>query len=416
MFTHRYIANYDALGIPEDITQTITRSFQNNQQKDNIPSGNNINQLNSYKIIGNSTSIRTVNESISKLAKMDRVSVLITGEPGTGKELIARGIHNGSKRKNKPFVPINCAEINPDLIRGELFGYVKGIFTGAGEDTDGCFLKAGEGTLVLDEIGDLPLEAQGILLRVLQERQIRRIGDAKETPVKCRFIFITNKNLRELVNSGHFKEDLYYRITQGEILFSPPLRERQEDKLYIAVYLLIKISVELGFTNESSVYISNSFIRVINKYEFPGNIRELEGIITRILIRNQTGPVTDTDFYGSLNLERTDHSPPSKLSKDDPAIKIWQKKLRDISGILSKNKIFIAESLACLTKKEFSQNEFISQMKRRTRLHDNTLRRYLSILKKHKFLTHNNEKTNKVRYRIADQEVPGLMKNGGHLL
>ncbi len=406
MFTHHYIANYDTLDIPEDITQTITCCLQSNKQRDKIPSEKNANRLNSYNIIGNSTPILTVTESISKLAKMDRVSVLITGESGTGKELIARGIHNGSKRKNKPFVSINCAEMKPDLIRGEMFGYVKGIFTGAVKDTDGCFLKAEKGTLVLDEIGDLPLEAQGTLLRVLQERKIRRIGDSKETPVKCRFIFITNKNLRNLVNSGHFKEDLYYRITQGEVIISPPLRERQEDKLYIVVYLLMKRSEELQFANGSSVNISDSFIRAINEYEFPGNIRELEGIITRILIRNQTGQLTDTDFYKSLNPERIDHSPPSKLSKKEPAIGFLQKKLQGISGILPKNKIIIAESLACLTKKDFSQKEFISQMKRRTRLHDNTLRRYLSILTRHGFLIHNNEKTNKVRYRIAEQEVP----------
>ncbi len=388
MFTN-YISNYDALRIPEDITQSIEFSLKDDNK-----------QVNSYNIIGNSTLVRKVNKSISKLAELDRVSVLITGESGTGKELIARGIHKSSKRKEAPFVSINCADITHDLVRGELFGYVKGIYTGADKDTDGCFQKAGKGMFVLDEIGDLPLQSQGTLLRVLQGKAVRKIGDSEETSVECRFIFITNKNLIKLVQSGAFKEDLYYRITQGEIISSPPLRDRENDILYLAVYLIPKLSAKLQLKNALPVEISGSFIRAICDYEFPGNIRELEGIITRVLIRNQTGNLTDNDFYESLNPEKTDPKPLFKTREKNTIEDYYEKKLQNIGGILPSNKIFIAKILASLTN-SFKQKDFIFQMARYIRLHDNTVRRYLSILVKHGILIHNNGKSNRVRYTIA---------------
>lgn len=203
-------------------------------------------------------------------------TVLITGESGTGKELIARAVHYNSSRKNKPLVVVNCPSIPDNLIESELFGHVKGAFTGAIKDHKGQFEQADEGSIFLDEIGDLRAEMQARLLRVLQEQEIKRIGDTKTLKVNVRIIAATNRDLEQLVEEKQFREDLYYRLSVVPIKIAP-LRERKEDIPYLIDYFIRK------YGEGQNYKISGEAINILQKYEWPGNVRELENIIERII-------------------------------------------------------------------------------------------------------------------------------------
>ncbi|MAR90234.1 MAG: PEP-CTERM-box response regulator transcription factor [Pseudomonadales bacterium] len=216
---------------------------------------------------------------VQKIAPTD-VTCLILGESGTGKEVVARAVHNLSKRIERRFVAINCAAVPENLMESELFGYEKGAFTGASKRTLGKVEVASGGTLFLDEIGDMPLALQAKLLRFLQERVVERLGGREEIPVDVRVICATNKNLVEMVSEGTFREDLYYRISEMAVDL-PPLRERGGDKALLARHLLQKFCEQLdknikGFTPES--------INAIESYEWPGNIREMENKLKRAVI------------------------------------------------------------------------------------------------------------------------------------
>jgi two-component system response regulator HydG len=200
-----------------------------------------------------------------------RSTVLIQGESGTGKELLSRFMHRCSGGAHKPFLAVNCAALPPNLLESELFGHVKGAFTGANTDKRGLFVEAGEGTLFLDEIGEIPLEMQAKILRALQEKQVRQVGGLKEIPVQARIIAATNRDLREMVAEGRFREDLYYRLAVFP-LFLPPLRERREDILLLARNFLARIQPDHpGFAPKA--------IRQMETYPWPGNVRELENWI-----------------------------------------------------------------------------------------------------------------------------------------
>src|SRR5262249_46390953 len=231
------------------------------------------------EIIGACPSMMEVFRKLQKVAATD-ISVLITGETGTGKELIAREIHRRSNRVDGPFVVINCGAIPENLIESELFGHVKGAFTGAVASRPGKFQTADKGTLFLDEIGELPLKLQVKLLRALQERVVFRVGDSKPEKVDIRVVAATNRILEEEIKAGRFREDLYYRLNVVNI-FLPPLRERGDDVIIIAKALLTKYADELhsavqGFTPQA--------LAAIRKSNWPGNIRQLENRIKKALV------------------------------------------------------------------------------------------------------------------------------------
>jgi DNA-binding NtrC family response regulator len=205
-----------------------------------------------------------------------RSTVLIQGESGTGKEVLARFIHRRSETRAKPFLAVNCAALPPALLESELFGHVKGAFTGADHDKRGLFVEAGEGTLFLDEIGELPLDMQAKILRALQEREVRPVGGLKDVPVKARIVAATNRDLREMIAAGRFREDLYYRLSVFP-LHIPPLRERKSDILILARHFLARINPRHpGFSPQA--------MRLLEAYAWPGNVRELENWIEHALI------------------------------------------------------------------------------------------------------------------------------------
>jgi Nif-specific regulatory protein len=230
-------------------------------------------------IIGNSNPMKHVYDQVTQVAKSN-ATVLLRGESGTGKEMIANAIHYNSLRAKKPLIKINCAALPDTLIESELFGHEKGAFTGADRFKKGRFEMADGGTLFLDEIGDLPLQTQIKLLRVLQEREFERLGGGQTIKTNIRLITATNKNLEEAIARGEFREDLYYRLNVFTI-YLPPLRERKSDILLLAEHFLEKFELEHG---KRIRRISTPAIDMLMSYHFPGNVRELENAIERAVV------------------------------------------------------------------------------------------------------------------------------------
>ncbi len=228
------------------------------------------------RLIGKSREMLKVHSTIRKVADTT-ANVMILGESGTGKELVARAVHENSARRDRPFIAINCGGIPENLLESELFGYMKGSFTGAYADKPGLFEIANKGTVFLDEITDLPQLLQVKLLRAVQEKTFRRIGGAEDITVDVRIISATNRDLEESVRKGAFREDLYYRLNVIPIRI-PPLRSRKEDIPILAQYFLEKYSCQFG---KEIKKISAYAMELLIEYEFPGNIRELENIIER---------------------------------------------------------------------------------------------------------------------------------------
>ncbi len=248
---------------------------------------------NNYKIknvVAVNKQMKKILKDVKKLADTD-VTVLLRGESGTGKEVLARAIHFNSKRKNKPFIAINCAALPESLIESELFGYEKGAFTGASSLKKGKFELADGGTIFLDEIGDMPLELQAKLLRVLQEREITRLGGAKPVKVDVRIIAATNRNLEQMVAEGKFREDLYYRLSVVTI-YIPPLRDRKEDIPLLAEHILNKLSERHG----RKISISSEAISVLMQCDWPGNVRQLENCLERAVIFSEDNVLRPEDF------------------------------------------------------------------------------------------------------------------------
>jgi DNA-binding NtrC family response regulator len=243
-------------------------------------------------LIGGSQAVRGVREMIARAARVP-TSILLTGQSGTGKEVAARSIHSLSDRADKPFVPVNCAAIPPDMIEAELFGHIKGAFTGAEGSREGLFLYAHGGTLFLDEIGELPLPMQSKLLRVLEDRRVRPVGAEREVPVDLRLMFATNADLHKQVEKGQFRADLFYRLNVMQIHL-PPLKDRGDDVQELATIFMEKLSLQLGMP---PVPIDGSVRAALASYDWPGNVRELRNLIERTLI---LGAFPD-DFAGSHN-------------------------------------------------------------------------------------------------------------------
>lgn len=255
-------------------------------------------------IVSSSAAMDTVLNTAGRIAP-SRATVLIRGESGTGKELIARAVHVHSTRSERPFIPVNCAALNENLLESELFGHEKGAFTGAERQRRGRFEAADGGTLFLDEIGDIPLSTQVKLLRVLQEQQFERVGGTEPLQVDVRVIAATNRNLEALIREGSFREDLYYRLNVVTIEI-PPLRERREDVSPLLQHFARRWSEQ----NDRKVpEFSREAWDLLLKYSYPGNVRELENIVQRAVLLSRGNVIT------------TDDLPPSvrTLPHEDPA-------------------------------------------------------------------------------------------------
>jgi len=246
-------------------------------------------------IIGHSKSLLSVLEMAARVAQHDS-TVLISGETGTGKELLARAIHSNSRRRSQPFVTINCGAIPKDLIEAELFGFSKGAFTGAHAGKPGKIEMADGGTLFLDEIGELPLESQVKLLRLLQQGEIERVGTTSPKVINVRTIAATNRNLSAMVEDGAFREDLFYRLAVVP-LHLPPLRERKADIPELAEHLFHKAKERHGMLG---LRVKPSIISRFSAHRWPGNIREMENVIERMLVLSNGEEVVDSDLPDEL--------------------------------------------------------------------------------------------------------------------
>ena len=257
-------------------------------------------------MIGTSIVMQQVYKNIAKITKTNH-TVLITGESGTGKELVARAIHNFSPRSDYPFVVINMASLPENLIESELFGYEKGAFTGAEKKTIGYFEKANGGTLFLDEIGDMPIDIQARLLRVLQFGELSRVGGRNIIKTDVRIISATNKNLLTCVENQLFREDLFYRINVINIEL-PPLRKRENDIIYLSNHFLSKFS-------DKSKQLDDAALSYIKQYDWPGNVRELENLFKRVSVLS-TERVVSLDTIENL----IDNQPKTNTFKDEENI------------------------------------------------------------------------------------------------
>ncbi len=258
-------------------------------------------------LIGSGPAMQKVYDLMARVAGT-KTNVLIGGESGTGKELVARGIHELSERKGKPFIAVNCAAIPENLLESELFGHVRGAFTGAVQNKPGLFEAADGGTLFLDEIGELPSSLQAKLLRVIQDRTVRRVGGNADTVVDVRLVAATNRDLHAEATAGRFREDLYYRLNVIQIVL-PPLRERMEDVPLLVQHFVGKYAREIGREN---LVVSEAALARLLAHDFPGNVRELENSIERAVALTR-GDRIEADVLPAAVLAQRERAQPSAL-------------------------------------------------------------------------------------------------------
>lgn len=254
-----------------------------------------INESNN-SLLGKSTAIQNTRKTILKLAR-SQAPVFIQGESGSGKELVARMIHEQGSRSDKPFIPVNCGAIPTELMESEFFGHIKGSFTGAANDKPGLFQAAHEGTLFLDEVADLPLSMQVKLLRAIQEKAVKSVGAENEINIDVRILSATHKDLLKMVDTGLFRQDLFYRINVIEIDV-PSLRQHIEDIPLLVEHFLKKIA--LNWSTEAPA-ISHEAIKILQEYNFPGNVRELENILERAMTMCEDNQIIESDLRLSTN-------------------------------------------------------------------------------------------------------------------
>ncbi|MGA1845670.1 sigma-54-dependent transcriptional regulator [Deferribacter abyssi] len=312
----------------EEVTVRIKKALENSQLKTELKNlQENIKEVYGIEnIIAKSKQMLDILSLIKKIASINS-NVLITGESGTGKELIARAIHSLSDRRNNRFLPVNCAAIPENLYESLFFGYEKGAFTGAYTNKKGYFEEANGGTIFLDEIAETTLNFQAKLLRVIQERTIKRLGSSNIVNVNVRIIAATNKNLKEEVAKGSFREDLYYRLNVIKIEV-PPLRERKEDIPYLVEYFVKKYSKEFC---KNIKKISSEFYKFCYEYEWPGNVRELENVIERCVALEDGEVLTDKYLPNELSQVDIKRIKPYKIAKEEFE-KDYIRKLLMISG------------------------------------------------------------------------------------
>ncbi len=261
----------------EELKQGVLKSLSTKTKKKTVTESSETKKYN--EIIGESEAIKNVTQIIERV-KDNKATIFISGESGTGKELVARSIHYNGKFSRAPFIAVNCGGIPENLLESELFGYVKGAFTGANDNREGFFQAADGGTVFLDEIGNASLAVQSRLLRVLQEKEVMKVGDRKTEKIDVRVIAATNSNLKEMIAKETFREDLFYRLTVVEINV-PPLRERKEDIPLLADKFLFKYGNEY---KDRYITIDPEAQELLQRYDWPGNIRELENVIQRAVI------------------------------------------------------------------------------------------------------------------------------------
>jgi len=250
-----------------------------------------------YRLIGRSTALNEVQEAVARIAPA-KASVLITGESGTGKELLARAIHRNSPRSEKPFVKVNCAAIPEELIESELFGHVKGSFTGATRDQVGKFVRADGGTIFLDEVGDMSLKTQAKVLRVLQDGDVEPVGAARTLTVDVRVVAATNKDLPEEIERGTFREDLYFRLNVVP-LHLPPLRDRRDDIEPLVLYFTEAYCRENNYRKKS---FGNAALEAVKRLPWRGNVRELQNAVERLIIMTRGDTIEAEDLPAGLGM------------------------------------------------------------------------------------------------------------------
>jgi two-component system nitrogen regulation response regulator NtrX len=306
-----------------------------------------------YELTGNSPPILELKEMINLIAPTN-AWILIMGENGTGKELVARAIHRQSKRAQKPFVEVNCAAIPEELIESELFGHEKGAFTGATEKRRGKFDLAHEGTIFLDEVADMSLKAQAKVLRILQEKKFERVGGAKVIATDVRVIAATNKNLEKEMEEGRFRQDLYYRLNVIPLQI-PPLRERNEDIPLLVDRFLTEFATKEGDVKKT---IADGALAILRDHNWPGNVRELKNIVERLVIMASSNVISTSDIP-PLSRENHDiHQQGSwyvldsfKAAKMDFEKRYIAKKLQENEGNISKTAESIGLERSNLHKK-----------------------------------------------------------------
>jgi formate hydrogenlyase transcriptional activator len=284
-----------AVAVANALANEEIERLRDHLQEENIALRTQLGQRPWYEeIAGDSQVLRRVLDSVEQVATTDS-TVLITGETGTGKELLARALHRRSARANGPLVKVNCAAIPPSLLASELFGHERGAFTGAVERRKGRFEQANGGTLFLDEIGELPQDMQVLLLRVLQERQLERLGGSHTVDVDVRMVTATNRDLAEEVRAGRFRSDLFYRLNVFPV-HMPALRDRREDIPHLVAHFAAKHSEKLGRT---ITRIDRRTMHLLESYDWPGNVRELENVVERAVIVSRNGTLfVDKDAIG----------------------------------------------------------------------------------------------------------------------
>jgi hydrogenase-4 transcriptional activator len=324
------IAATSAVALANAIAHEKLLRFRDSLLDENRFLSNELLQPAKVEIIGANGGLKQVLELVHQVATLNN-TVLLLGETGTGKEVIANAIHFSSPRKDGPFIKVNCGAIPENLIDSELFGHEKGAFTGATGEKRGRFERANGGTIFLDEVGELPQQAQVRLLRVIQNREIERVGGTKPIPVDIRIIAATHRNLETMVSENTFREDLWFRLNVFP-LFIPPLRQRQEDIPSLTQYFLRRKSQEMGLGNPPA--IAPSAMNRLLDYAWPGNVRELENLIERELIRHQGGRI------GFDTLE------PKKLSNAATTKKITHKVTTNLDEVIFNHITMVLEMTA----------------------------------------------------------------------
>jgi len=288
-------------------------------------------------IVGKSPMMQKAMEIVRKVSSSS-TTVLIRGESGTGKELIARAIHYNSPRKTRTFTALNCAAIPENLFESELFGYEQGAFTGAAGRKEGLFEMTNGGTLFLDEIGDLPLMTQSKLLRVLQDKEIRRIGGKETKKIDVRIIAATNKDMEKEIAEGRFREDIYYRLKVVTIIL-PPLRERLDDIPELVYFFMNKYNQVFGRRIKS---VEPSAMKALTEYIWPGNIRQIESVIERAVLMNETGKINFSDIQGELEFFQLRGRPfvidipPEGINLEKIEIELINKAMENAGGVAAK--------------------------------------------------------------------------------